>query len=811
MSAAETDPPLEAAPRPAPSAADASPGEPRLTPAGTAGRSTLAALLERHEVALACLLACVVLLVGLGSYTLIDPWETHYGEVARRILADNDWVFLRWQDESFRSKPILTFWLMAAGMRALGVATDGGYSGELTGGDLPVLALRLPFALFAVLGATTTFWMLRRLVSRRAAWLALVALLASPFFTLVGRQAITDMPALACIMAALSCFIVAICDGEEPIRPIWRRLDPSHIYLAVLTLVVAGQGLYYLLYFHASPVLAPGLRVWQPGWLVGGGTLLGFAALLGIDLFLVPIRRKRQLLMRWAYLFGAISVLAKGPVGPAIIGVTCAAYLLLVEGEWRILIDGRRDGWRKYFLPAASLPQGLLIIALVTVPWHVAMYWKDGRGFVREYFGTHWFGRFNVGVFGDRGTFDYFTSQLALGMAPLIGLVPFALAWLALRPLDRSRRGRALALVGIWAVVGFGVIAWSATKFHHYILTAVPPLAIALGLWLDDAWERRDRSLALAALGGILAVALVARDLVGEQKQLIEMFVFRYDRLWPSAAPWNVDLGGPIIALAAVAVVAMIALAFRRLRRPAIVLVLGSALGFTVWAANGYMSVAATHWGQRDLQRTYYRLRDIHGVEIKYYSLRDLADDWADGEYRVRSVLPDGFRVGLAARARLIVPGVGLPADTLELGGTVAAIGEDAFTVRLDAVARAKVADLVARGQRLPRGATRRPWVQVDADRLIAWRLNWRGENFWSGGEIYGATEDTRTVFDKTDNVAFLKYIKAPARAGRRFFVVTESQTANLLKGILPTERGRQTVKIVDTTSNKFTLLELRQ
>src|SRR3990172_7345270 len=82
------------------------------------------------ELGLVTALVLALFLPGLGSTTLWDPWETHYAEVARRMREDHDWVRMRWQNESFHSKPVLTFWLMAAGMKAFGVAEDGGWSGE---------------------------------------------------------------------------------------------------------------------------------------------------------------------------------------------------------------------------------------------------------------------------------------------------------------------------------------------------------------------------------------------------------------------------------------------------------------------------------------------------------------------------------------------------------------------------------------------------------------------------------------------------------------------------------------------------------
>ena len=53
---------------------------------------------------------------------LWDPWETHYGEVSREMLARDDWISLWWaQDGWFWSKPVLDMWMQAIAMATLGV------------------------------------------------------------------------------------------------------------------------------------------------------------------------------------------------------------------------------------------------------------------------------------------------------------------------------------------------------------------------------------------------------------------------------------------------------------------------------------------------------------------------------------------------------------------------------------------------------------------------------------------------------------------------------------------------------------------
>ena len=52
-------------------------------------------LLSRHGFWL--VVVNVLLYVPLlGSYSLSDPWETHYGEVAREMLSRDDWISTWW-------------------------------------------------------------------------------------------------------------------------------------------------------------------------------------------------------------------------------------------------------------------------------------------------------------------------------------------------------------------------------------------------------------------------------------------------------------------------------------------------------------------------------------------------------------------------------------------------------------------------------------------------------------------------------------------------------------------------------------------
>src|SRR5664279_1282703 len=176
------------------------------------------------------------------------------------MLQNHDLVHTTWnggrtstENEGFRSKPVFTMWLDAAGLTAMGVGKDGGYSGEMVASVRTIIGIRLPFVLTAVLGLVMMWLMLARLVSRRVAWLALLVVGSTPFFCLIARQGIPDMPHCAFVMGALAMLTLAIEDGEHPISP-WLSLrigtrvlvvNHAQLVLAVTGAFVGTQAVYY--------------------------------------------------------------------------------------------------------------------------------------------------------------------------------------------------------------------------------------------------------------------------------------------------------------------------------------------------------------------------------------------------------------------------------------------------------------------------------------------------------------------------------------------------------------------------------------
>jgi hypothetical protein len=462
-----------------------------------------------------------------------------------------------------------------------------------------------------------------------------------------------------------------------------------------------------------------------------------------------PLRDAGQVTAMWGYALVGVTVLAKGPPGLAVVGLTIA-LTVAVTGRWRWLLRVR-------------LVEGAVVVLLVAGPWHLAMLLCDGAPWVNEYFGLHWLARATSGVHGDRGGFLYVFEQLGTGMWPWIGLLPVSLAAGLARSRVRSPRDVLCAAAVLWAVVGFAFFAIVETKFHHYILPVLPALAILIGLWLDQ----RTRPSAGLLLWGVGMVAGIAVALAIEHKQLIELFIYRHDRPWPEA----IGLRSELLGFGAIAVLALGALWWSR--RRAIRVVIACAAVFALWCTHRYMNVAAPHWGQRELHRVYYDKRAVHSVVVSDTPPAVLRVDVAVG-------------VDLPIGRQLVVR---------EQGGN-----SHRATVVLSWPTGVWLSVEGAAGTRPPAR------VVIDADRLIAWQLFWRGENFWSGGEIYGATPESRTAFKELDNRAFIDYLREHGIAGRRYWVITEASRAKGLRLSVP-NASRASVRIEHDESNKFTLL----
>ncbi len=232
-------------------------------------------------------------------------------------------------------------------------------------------------------------------------------------------------------------------------------------------------------------------------------------------------RRLADASQPWAlpWLLLGLAVLTKGPVAVVLLALTLALFLLL-QGDGVLLLRRLRP-----------LP-GLLLTALVAMPWYGLALWRDGRAFWDSFIGYHNVQRFTAVVNDHLEPWWYFVPVLLLAALPVTPLLLLGLVR-AIGPL-RLRRWRGLPLpsavstvppelslarfAACWLLAVLLFFTAAATKLPSYWLPATPAAALLIALVSQLPWRSEvmgvdaDRPFRLAwrlslVLAAVLALA----------------------------------------------------------------------------------------------------------------------------------------------------------------------------------------------------------------------------------------------------------------------------------------------------------------
>ncbi len=431
----------------------------------------------------AAIFAVAMILPGLGGFGFWDPWELGVADRAREIARSGN-LLDPTVSGRFGAEPPLDLFLSALGMKVFG-------AGEL--------GARLLGALCGVLAILAVYWGGRGMFRPRAGLLGALALGTMPLFVFQTRQLSSDMPlvaGLALSMAGLGRFA----------WPASGRRSPRD-------LLVAAAG------------LAMGL--------FSGGALIGVA-------------------LPCLALVGAVAVGwgLRPDVAPRPVSATAALTLARVGRDIpaglsfgaALLAKGTRG--RAPLVLLALLGLGLLVLTLTTA--NVAGKYSLLLG-----------GTPRAGT--PAQTFEFLAKQIGFGVFPWSALVVFALGRALIRlggtdepavhpqtgsddgsqerpeSQERSEDGR-LAFGQIYLLLFAAFALALCTVF--VLMTgdarfpALAPLALAVGVFLDEALEGRRSE---PVLGLLIATGtmVVARDFFLAPEELASVHLLGAKVKWP--------------------------------------------------------------------------------------------------------------------------------------------------------------------------------------------------------------------------------------------------------------------------------------
>jgi 4-amino-4-deoxy-L-arabinose transferase-like glycosyltransferase len=313
---------------------------------------------------------------------------------------------------------------------------------------------------------------------------------------------------------------------------------------------------------------------------------VGLTLLCFVMAELEPARRRRWLTAM--YVAVGLGMMTKGPVAAVLPALVFAVYLVAAG--------------RVHTLRRMMLPTGILIVAVIVLPYYVALYAQHGWEYIATFFLTENLARFADGVGApNRGPFFYLPVVFADLYFPWSLLLPLALVLVPWRAGLAGRGWRRLVsggdvtapvgqdrirlLLGLWIVVIVGFFSLSKAQQDLYVLPFIATGAPMVGALIVAAIDGTLAAAASRAARGLLMLACALLGIVGV---LVAWFV------GGNQQPIHLAGAGPAGVLVAAGAATALVWTLRRRMLPAV-----ASLAAALVVAHGILVV----WALPDFER----------------------------------------------------------------------------------------------------------------------------------------------------------------------------------------------------------------
>ncbi|MCM8797084.1 MAG: glycosyltransferase family 39 protein [Candidatus Omnitrophica bacterium] len=190
------------------------------------------------------------------------------------------------------------------------------------------------------------------------------------------------------------------------------------------------------------------------------------------------------------FIFSALAVLAKGPLGLLIPLLTITIFLILTR-RIKLLFSG-------YIL------LGVVIFLVIALPWYILMTAKYGWAFLQEFFYNDHYRRLVEAEHPGNDTWYFYPLTMLGCMFPWTLFLAASLVYL----FWRIKRGDASYLfIFSWIISVFLIFQSAHSKLTSYILPLFPALALTCGSFIYDSAMYRKRQ--FSVLLGLMWIVLL--------------------------------------------------------------------------------------------------------------------------------------------------------------------------------------------------------------------------------------------------------------------------------------------------------------
>lgn len=195
-------------------------------------------------------LALPLFFYKLGQSSLVSFDEAWYGDIARNILKNGDFVNLTWNGDSYTDHPPSGFWLIALSEKFLGGSE---------------LAVRFPAALLGFLSLIVVYLLGKELFGRAVGFFSALGLTSSFWFIFRARSGNLDVPLTFFFLLTLFLAVKAV-NNKKYLIPLSLSLSFLLLIKTLVPLIIIpvlvvifGKAKGYKLPDFILPVLIPGI------------------------------------------------------------------------------------------------------------------------------------------------------------------------------------------------------------------------------------------------------------------------------------------------------------------------------------------------------------------------------------------------------------------------------------------------------------------------------------------------------------------------------------------------------------------------